>query len=456
MRSRPEMAEKLLVQLKPSQRSPSRADLGFLCGAGDERIILMGTANWIAPQAISDTGIRKGLLEELAVKTLFLSGEMSLVDLADRMCLSLVAIEEIFGFLRREQLCEVKGMVVGSHRIAVSAHGKSRATELLNLNRYVGPAPVSLSDYTARINEQSVQLLAIQPSDLQRAFQHLVLPEATLSRLGAAVVSGTSIFMYGPSGTGKTTIGSSIPTIYNDTVLVPYAVEVDNQIITVYDPGVHHAIECSADDGDDKRWIRCERPRVIAGGELSSEMLELQFNAATRFCIAPLQMKANNGVLLLDDFGRQRMRPDELLNRWMTPLDRRMDFLSLPGGKKFEIPFDLFVVFSTNLNPNDLADEAFLRRVPNKIKIGHATPEQFIEIFRRLCERRRLPYNAGLPEQLVEYITDELKQPLIQCFVKDLLDQIVWSARYQGVEPRLTPDALEQACQNYFLSHNEL
>jgi len=416
----------------------------------------MGTANWIAPQAISDTGIPKGLLEELAVKTLFLGGEMSLVDLADRMCLSLVAIEEIFGFLRREQLCEVKGMAMGSHRIAVSAHGKTRATELLSLNRYAGPAPVSLADYTARVNAQSVQLLAIQPSDLKHAFQDLVLPEATLTRLGAAVVSGTSIFMYGPSGTGKTTIGSCIPAIYNDTVLVPYAVEVDNQIITVFDPGVHHMVEYTTVDGDDKRWVRCERPRVIAGGELSSEMLELQFNAATRFCTAPLQMKANNGVLLIDDFGRQRMRPDELLNRWMTPLDRRMDFLSLPGGKKFEIPFDLFVVFSTNLNPNDLADEAFLRRVPNKIKIGHATPEQFIEIFRRLCERRRLPYNAGLPEQLVEYITDELKQPLSQCYARDLLDQIVWSARYQGVEPRLTPDALEQACQSYFLSNNDL
>ena len=190
----------------------------------------------------------------------------------------------------------------------------------------------------------------------------------------------------------------------------------------------------------------------MAGGELSSEMLELQFNAATRFCTAPLQMKANNGVLLIDDFGRQRMRPDELLNRWMTPLDRRMDFLSLPGGKKFEIPFDLFVVFSTNLNPNDLADEAFLRRVPNKIKIGHATPEQFVEIFRILCERRRLPYNVGLPEQLVDYITDEIKQPLSQCYVRDLLDQVVWAARYQGVEPRLTPEALEQACQSYFLN----
>jgi hypothetical protein len=412
----------------------------------------MGTISLMAPQAIVDTGIRKGLLDDLAVKVLYLGGEMSLVELAERMCLSLGAIEEIFSFLRREQLCEVKGMSNGSHRIAVSAHGKSRATELLSLNRYAGPAPVSLADYAVRVTAQSVQRIAIHPSDLRRAFEHLVLSEATLSRLGAAVVSGTSIFMYGPSGTGKTTISNCIPAIYNDTVLIPHAVEVDNQIITVYDPGVHRAIENSAAEDEDRRWVRCERPRVITGGELSSEMLELQFNAASRFCTAPLQMKANNGVLLLDDFGRQRMRPDELLNRWMTPLDRRVDFLSLPGGKKFEIPFDLFVVFSTNLDPRELADEAFFRRIPNKIKIDHATPEQFIEIFRRLCERRELPYNAGLPEQLIEYITDEIKQPLSQCYPRDLLDQVVWAAAYQSVKPRLTSDALEQACQNYFFS----
>ena len=412
----------------------------------------MGTTSLLAPQAISETGIRKALIDDLALKVLYIGGEMSLVELADRMCLSLGAIEEVFSFLRREQLCEVKGMSNGSHRIAVSTHGKSRAAELLSMNRYAGPAPVSLADYTARVNAQSVQMIAIQPSDLRRAFKQLVLHEATLSRLGTAVVSGTSIFMYGPSGTGKTTIGNCIPAIYNDTVVIPHAVEVDSQIITVYDPGVHRAVENSAAEDDDRRWVRCERPRVIAGGELSSEMLELQFNAANRFCTAPLQMKANNGVFVLDDFGRQRMRPDELLNRWMTPLDRRLDFLSLPGGKKFEIPFDLFVIFSTNLDPRELADEAFFRRIPNKIKIGHATPAQFIEIFRRLCERRRLPYNAGLPEKLIEYITDEIKQPLTQCYPRDLLDQVIWAAAYQGVEPRLTLDALEQACQNYFFS----
>src|ERR1700751_4819506 len=409
----------------------------------------------VAPQTIHDTGIRRSLLEELAIKILFLNGEMSLVDLADRMCLSFPIIEEIFQFLRKEQLCEVKGMARGSHRITVSGYGKARGAELLSMNQYAGPAPISIADYNLQVQRQSVQQTPIQRLDLEFSFRPLVLDDDLLTFLGTAVTSGTSIFLYGPSGTGKTTIASYIPAIYHDSILVPHAVEVDNQIITLYDEGVHRRVDGAATEDSDKRWVLCHRPRVVTGGELSGEMLDLQFNAVSRFYTAPLQMKANNGVLILDDFGRQRMRPDELLNRWMTPLDRRMDFLSLPGGKKFEIPFDLFLVFSTNLNPNDLADEAFLRRVPNKIKIGHATPEQFIEIFRRLCERRRLPYNAGLPEQLVEYITEELKRPLSQCYARDLLDQVVWAARYQGVEPRLTPETLEQACQSYFLNDAE-
>jgi hypothetical protein len=184
-------------------------------------------------------------------------------------------------------------------------------------------------------------------------------------------------------------------------------------------------------------------------------MLDLQFNAVSRFYTAPLQMKANNGVLLLDDFGRQQMRPDELLNRWMTPLDRRVDYLSLLGGKKFAIPFDVCVVFSTNLDPRQLADDAFLRRIPNKIKVGHATPQQFKEIFAQICATRVLSYDVGLPEYLVQHITTQMKHPLCQCHPRDLIDQVIWAAAYQGVEPRLTRSAVTQACRNYFLSMDD-
>jgi predicted ATPase with chaperone activity len=228
-------------------------------------------------------------------------------------------------------------------------------------------------------------------------------------------------------------------------------VEVDGQIITVYDPGVHRQSEEEVPEDSDKRWVLCHRPRVIAGGELASEMLDLQYNHASRYYTGPLQMKANNGVLIMDDFGRQRMRPDELFNRWMTPLDRRVDFLTLPGGKKFEIPFDLFVVFATNLDPNELADEAFLRRIPNKIRIDYASAEQFVEIFRRECATRLLDSDPGVPEHLVKFITQGMKMPLSQCYARDLINQIFWAAAYLGVEPRLTQNTLEQACRNYFL-----
>jgi energy-coupling factor transporter ATP-binding protein EcfA2 len=406
----------------------------------------------MVPQEVRRTGIRKGLLEDLALKILYLQGEMSLVDLSEHTCLGLGVIEEIFQFFRKEQLCEVKGMSGSTHRIIASAQGKQRAADLLMMNQYAGPAPVSLADYIARVDMQSVQRVALDSSDVERAFCHLVMGEDLLARVGASVTSGTSLFLYGPPGTGKTTIATSIPGLYNDTVLVPHAVEVDSQIITVYDPGVHRPSAEPILYESDKRWVHCTRPCVLAGGELSAEMLDLQFSKGTQFYAAPLQMKANNGVLILDDFGRQRMRPDELLNRWMTPLDRRVDFLTLPGGRKFEVPFDLFVVFSTNLDPRELADEAFLRRIPNKLSVDYASPEDFKEVFRRECQVRLLACAEDLPEYLVECITQEMKQPLSHCHARDLINQVFWAARYASIEPRLTRSTLRQACRAHFLS----
>ena len=404
------------------------------------------------PQDVGRTGVRKGLLEDLALKTLYLHGEMSLTELSEHTRLGLGVIEEIFQFFRKEQLCEVKGMAGRSHRIVASTQGKHRAADLLMLNQYVGPAPVSLADYVARVNMQSVQQVTLNPSDVGRAFCQLVMKDETLARLGASVASGTSIFLYGPPGTGKTTIASCIPGIYNDSVFIPHAIEVDSQIITVFDPGVHRRSSEPLPDESDQRWVLCQRPCVLAGGELCAEMLDLQFSKSSQFYTAPLQMKANNGVLILDDFGRQRMRPDELLNRWMTPLDRRVDFLTLPGGRKFEVPFELLVVFSTNLDPAQLADQAFLRRIPNKMFMDYAEPQEFMEVFRRECQVRSLSCEEELPEYLAQCITQEMKQPLSHCYARDLINQVFWAARYANVEPRLTRDTLRQACRAYFVS----
>ena len=412
---------------------------------------MMEVTTLMVPHQVQRTGVRKGLLEDLAMKVLYLHGEMSLVEMSERTCLSLGVIDELFQFLRKEQLCEVKRMAAGSHVIVASTQGKQRATELLSLNQYTGPAPVSLADYRMRVSMQSVQQIAIKPAEVSRAFYQLVLNQEMLSRLGTALTSGTSMFLYGPSGTGKTTIANTIPAVYDDYVWIPHAIEVDNQIISVFDPGVHYPCSDVVPAESDKRWVLCRRPCVLAGGELSAEMLDLQFNSISRFYTAPLQMKANNGVLILDDFGRQRMRPDELLNRWMTPLDRRVDFLPLPGGRKFDVPFDLFVVFSTNIDPLQLADEAFLRRIPNKINVDYATVDQFLEIFRRECQVRLVPCEEGVPEYLIQCITQEMNQPLSQCHPRDLINQIFWSARYAGVEPHITRYAVAQACRAHFL-----
>lgn len=415
------------------------------------RVVNMGEISLGVPQDVKATGVSRSLLEDLALKILFVNGEMSLVDLGNRMCLSLGVVEEIFNSFRKEQLCEVKGMSGGSHRITLTSQGKSRAFDLLRLSQYAGPAPVSLMDYTMRVRAKGVQQTRISRQDLIRAFYPLVLDDDLLYRLGTALVSGTSIFLHGPAGTGKTSLAVSLPAIFSDQVWIPYAVEVEDQIIVVFDPSVHRPSRETASDDSDRRWVLCQRPRVTAGGELSAEMLDLQYNELSHYFTAPLQMKANTGVLVMDDFGRQRMRPSELLNRWMTPLDRRVDFLTLPGGKKFEIPFEMIVVFATNLDPGELADEAFLRRIPNKIKIDYATPAQFVEIFRNECETRLLDCDDAIAQHAIRVITQEMKQPLAQCYARDLINQIVWAAAYMAGEPRLTAATVERACRNYFL-----
>ena len=412
----------------------------------------MTTVSIAAPKSIEQTGVRRNLLEDLALKIVYMTGEISLLDLGRQMGLNRHIVEELFERVRREQLCQVTTMDKGVYRITTTSAGKSRALELLTQNQYTGPAPVSLSEYVSRVGAQSVLAIQVTPAGVTKAFEDVVLEAETLKWLGTAVVSGRALFLYGPTGTGKSFIAETLTRLFdNDRVLLPYAVEVDGQIITIYDPVLHRKVEQTRGQDHDGRWVLCHRPRVLVGGELTVEMLDLQLNRSTGFYAGPVQMKANNGILIVDDFGRQRVSPEELLNRWVVPLERRIDFVTLAGGRKIEIPFDLFVVFATNLDPATMVDEAFLRRIQTKIKVDFVTPEQFHEILRRVCARLNLTYNAAVADLLI-HMVEEYKEPLRACYPRDILQQIVWAAQYLQREPVLDRDSVSQACQTYFLT----
>jgi predicted ATPase with chaperone activity len=406
-----------------------------------------------APESLSEVGVPKNLLEDLALKTLHFAGSSSLRELATKMTLTLGVVDELVRRLRAEQLCEVTGMTGNIPQVAITSQGRTRALELLFLNQYVGAAPVSLDSYIQVVRQQSVRSREIHLPDVRRAFSHLVLDDKMLKKLGAAVSSGCSIFLYGPSGTGKTTIATTLSRLFGlDPVWIPFAVEVDGQIISVYDRHVHARTSDPVSQGNDARWVLCQRPSVVVGGELTIEMLEMQLNPITKFYSAPVQMKANNGTLIIDDFGRQRLRPEELLNRWVVPLDRRIDFLTLTGGKKVEIPFELLIVFATNLDPSTLADAAFLRRIQTKIKVDAVSEQQFHAIFRKVCGDAGLRYEAGIIDESIDVIGNKLKEPLRACYPRDIVNQIRWAARFEEREPCLDRGALLAAVDAYFVS----
>jgi hypothetical protein len=404
-----------------------------------------------APETVEETGIRHAFLEDLALKILCVAGPLSLRELSDHLRLKFGVVNELLRRLRAEQLCEVTGMHSNIPQIAITSSGRGRAIELLSMNQYTGPAPVALSSYVKRVQQQSVRQAEIHPPDVKRALTHLVIDDKTMRKLGAALNSGTSIFLHGPSGTGKTSIATALSSVMAlDHVWVPYAVEVDGQIIVVHDPIVHPRVSEAENQNSDARWLLCHRPAVLVGGELTIEMLELQLNPVAKYYTAPMQMKANNGVLIIDDFGRQRIRPEELLNRWVVPLDRRIDFLTLAGGRKVDIPFEMFVVFATNLDPATLVDAAFLRRIQTKVHVGALSNPEFHAIFKVVCEPQGLKYDSAVIDELINVIRNKLHEPLRACHPRDIVNQVRWSARYEQKEVLLDRESVLSAVDAYF------
>lgn len=414
-----------------------------------------GTGPESRPETLADLEVRRAVIEDLALKTIYLSGSLSLLDLSRMMGLCYEICNELVHRLRAGIHCEISGMTGNIPLIAITARGRSRAVDLLAQNQYCGVAPVSFQAYAHQVRKHSIRRIDVHADDVRRAFAHLVVDEETLHQLGTALNSSSPIFLYGPPGVGKTVMAQVLSRVHSeDLVWIPYAVEIDGQIITIYDPAVHQRVPEMEPESHDARWALCHRPAVLVGGELTPEMLNLQFNSIARCYVGPVQMKANNGVLIIDDFGRQRVRPEELLNRWIVPLDRRVDFLTLPGGKTIELPFELLVVFASNLDPDDLIDPAFMRRIQTKIKIGAASDEQFREIFRRVASEKHVPYAAEIPDLLIDFVRNTLKQELRSCYPRDIVNQVCWAARYENREPHLDRSALTMAIESYFINHS--
>ncbi len=400
------------------------------------------------PRVPEEIDISEHLLIDIAMRHVYLRGTCTIHILSNLMKLSLELTENLFRKLVDQQYLEVRGMVGDDYVFALSPAGRRMSMERSTTLRYSGPVPVSLAAYTASVRAQTAHV-TINRAVLRRAFSDIVMSDHLLDALGPALVSQRSIFLYGPSGTGKTTISERLIRVYDDAILVPYAVEVDGQIISVGDPAVHELLPDEGQDID-PRWMYCRRPFLAVGGELVTSMLDLQRDDSTGTYMAPLQMKANNGILLIDDFGRQMMSPRDLLNRWIVPLDRRIDFLSLGSGRKFDVPFELMVVFSTNLEPSELADDAFLRRIPNKILIPGVDADTFDSIFRMTAAASGVEHSDGISAYCRE-VCERDGGDLRPCYPRDLCNAIRAIALYEDRKPIATRAEIDRAATGYFV-----
>jgi hypothetical protein len=387
-------------------------------------------------------------MADLMLRHLRTHGLSSFSSLNRYMKVSPSIIHALFEQMRKQQLVEVKGLEGQDYSFELTTAGRNLAAERSQMCNYAGPAPVSLDEYSCGVKAQTARL-KVNRAGLRTAFSDLVVADSLLDQLGPALVSQQSLFLYGPTGNGKTSYSERILRVYEDSVVVPYAVEVDGQIIAVYDPVVHRKLP-SENRGLDPRWVVCRRPFITAGGELVASLLDLQFDNTSGTYLAPLQMKANNGILIIDDFGRQAMSPRELLNRWILPLDRRVDYLSLSYGMKFEIPFELLVVFSTNLEPVDLVDEAFLRRIPNKVYVGDVEDEIFDLIFERETAQQNIPGDPGSAKELRRLCKLHAGGGLRACYPGDICRILLWISEYEERPVNMTKTELERAVELYF------
>ena len=421
--------------------------------------------------SVEDTGLSPLWLQDLILKVLYFRGYLTGFKIAEEITLPLAGVtDQLLTILKQEKFIEVKssqgGLGEGAYTYGITSQGILRAREAMERSQYAGPAPVPFEVYNEAIRRQKSGRLTVTTRTMRQILSQLVISESTFQRLGPALKSGSSIFMSGPPGNGKTSIARAFGNlVLSQNMYIPYALYLDGQVIKVYD-AVSHSLapetEAGAGNGSptgslrtntrrDPRWVKIRRPFIVVGGELTLEGLDLVFDDTTKFYEAPFQVKANGGILLIDDFGRQQVRPRDLLNRWIVPLENRLDYLRLHTGRKVEVPFDVLIVFSTNLPPKDLVDEAFLRRLRHKIEIGDPSFEEYREIFKRVAQDKRIEYNdQGLAYLLQEWYIKRNRK-LRASHPRDLCDQIIDIASYLSVPPAMSREMIDHAGKAYFV-----
>ena len=407
------------------------------------------------PETVEDTGLEFSFIVDLVMKHALNMGEFTIPALGARIKLPNPLVDEAIERLRKNRMVSVigaDGLSKLSYRLTLTDVGIKRASDLLDVCRYSGPAPVPFDKYRSMVEIQTIKSILVDPESVKNAFSDIIVSERILSRLGPAISSGKELFLYGPSGNGKTTIAETIGSVLPGTIYMPYAVMAEGEIITIYDRSNHVSVEPEhGANAVDQRWVLVKRPVVMVGGEMNLKSLDIDFNPISKFYEAPLQMKANNGLFIVDDFGRQQVDPQNFLNRWIVPLERRTDFLSFHTGMKIEIPFDQLVVFSTNLEPHTLVDDAFLRRIRYKINIDHPELSEFEEIFQRVCDSNGVAFDNDVFNDLIENYYHKKNIKLTACHCRDLIEHIIDSARYHGLKPELTKETLSTAWEIYFV-----
>ena len=409
------------------------------------------------PQSLADTGLTTEEVEKLILKYLLARGSAIGRKVAQQVCVPFGLIDPLLKSLKQEQLIIFKNAAtMGDYEYALTEMGRERARRFTEECTYFGAAPVALKDYLQAMARQSIAKQHATVDDLKEAFGDLIISEKMLSKLGPAINSGRGMFLFGEPGNGKTSIAERVTNCFGSSIWIPRALGIDGDIIRIYDPAVHELVDQPTPEGIfnltgiDQRWIHIRRPTVVVGGELTMAELEVRQNSVTKICEAPLQLKSNCGTLVIDDFGRQRMPVAELLNRWIVPLEKRYDFLNLPSGKKIQVPFDQIIIFSTNLEPRDLVDGAFLRRIPYKIQVPDPTPEQFHKLCEIMAPNLGFQYNKEAVDYLIAKHYEPIGRPMRACQPRDLLLQVRNFCMYHNIPKVITEEAFDFACENYF------